>query len=106
MSDVRALIVHWHTRYLLSLAPLTALLGMYFLAEWVFHALGCSTYGKEFLPCFVLGIDISVLLWVGMYLGQLLIPVAWFVSIPWLVWVALSHLEEWWKAKRQNSQGN
>jgi hypothetical protein len=42
-----------------------------------------TTYGKEFLPCLVYGYDISTFLSFGMFWGKLLLPVAWFISIPW-----------------------
>ena len=91
--------MHWVRRCLLSLLPLAFVGCAILLTEWAYSNFGCTTYGKEFLPCRAYGVDISTFLSFGMFWGKLLLPVAWFISIPWFLYVALSHIEVWWKAR-------
>lgn len=91
--------MQWLVRYSVSLLPLGMVLGVMVLSEWAFNAFGCATYGKDILPCYAYGIDITRFLGVGLFWCKILLPVMWFVSVPWFVGVACLHVEAWWKAR-------
>jgi hypothetical protein len=83
----------WIVRYIISLMPLSFIGGCVLLSEWVFKKLSCTTYGKEFNPCFASGFDVTSVLVIGMYWFKYLLPVVWFISIPWFIYVIISHVE-------------
>jgi hypothetical protein len=83
----------WIIRYIISLLPLSLMGGGIMLSEWIFRTLHCTTNGKEFNPCFVLGFDSSSILFVGMYWFKYLLPVVWFISVPWFIYVMIAHVE-------------
>ena len=94
----------WAARYIVSLLPLASVGGAILMAEWAFQTFDCSARGKELLPCFAHGIDITLLLGIGLFWCKLLLPVAWFVSVPWFVYVASSHVQAIRRDKRSNPQ--
>nr|WP_315487524.1 hypothetical protein [uncultured Undibacterium sp.] len=83
----------WITRYITSLLPLSFIGGGILLSEWVFKTLECTTNGKEFSPCFALDFNVTSVLVIGMYWFTYLLPVVWFISIPWFVYVIICHVE-------------
>jgi hypothetical protein len=83
----------WGARYIVSLLPLVLIGGFTLIAEWAFDAFGCEIRGKELPPCFVHGNNIAPLLGIGLFWCKLLLPVAWFISVPSLIYIAISHLQ-------------
>ena len=81
----------WLWRYIVSTLPLAVIGGGVLLAEWAVDRFGCVALGKELLPCLVGASDISPLLGIGLFWFKLLLPVAWMISVPWLIFVAISH---------------
>ena len=92
----------WAARYIISLLPLAFIGGAIFLVEWAVKTFNCSARGKDLLPCFAHGMDITPLLGIGLFWCKLLLPVAWFISVPWVVYVAISHVQAIRKSKRSN----
>jgi hypothetical protein len=72
-------------------------------AEWAYKEFGCTAYGKEFSTCQAHGIDITTFIIVGMYWAKIALPIVWFISIPWFLYVAMSQVESWWAARRKRS---
>jgi len=93
----------WIRRYLLSLMPLVSVGVLIFSAEWSFKEFGCTTYSKEFLPCQAYGIDITSFIVIGMYWAKIALPVVWFSSVLWFLYVVMSHVESWWAARRKQT---
>jgi hypothetical protein len=94
--------MHWMKRYLISLLPLVSIGSTLYLSEWAFKEFGCRTYGKEFLHCQAYGVDINLLLGIGMYWCKILLPVVWFISVPWFLYVVFSQIETWWKDRHSS----
>jgi hypothetical protein len=92
--------MEWIARYVFSLLPLAFIGGAVFLAEWVFERFNCIVRGKNLLPCIAHGMDIAPLLGIGLFWCKLLLPVAWFISVPWFVYVAISHVQALRRNKR------
>jgi hypothetical protein len=93
----------WIMRYCQSLAPLIFIGGVVFLSEQLFSALNCTSYGKELNPCFAIGVDIKPFLLLGMFWFKYLIPVAWFISAPWFIYLIISHIESIIKGRRSQA---
>jgi hypothetical protein len=85
--------MRWIARYIISLMPLSLIGGGILLSECIFKTFNCTTYGKEFNPCFAFGFDVTSVVAIGMFWFKYLLPVAWFISIPWFVYVVISHVE-------------
>jgi hypothetical protein len=83
--------MRWTTRYLVSLLPLGVVGGGILISEWIFKTFNCATHGKEFVPCFAFGFDITSIVVIGMFWFKYLLPVAWFISVAWFVYVVISH---------------
>jgi hypothetical protein len=84
--------------------PLVGAGGLILSAEWGFNQFGCSTNGKEFLPCHAFGIEITSFIVVGMYWAKIALPIVWFISVPWFLYVAMSQIEAGWTARRKRSR--
>lgn len=93
-------------RYALSLLPLGLTWAIILLAEWAYAAFDCAARGKEFLRCYAYGFEITPLLGIGLFWCKLLLPVMWFISVPWFVYVACQQIEEWWKRRSNPTSGN
>ena len=83
--------------------PLAIVGSLILSSEWAFKEFGCTTYGKEFAPCLAYGIDIAVFLGIGMFWSKIALPVAWFISVPWFLYLALLQVEAWWKVRRKKN---
>lgn len=94
----------WIRRYLLSLIPLVGVGALILSAECAFKKFECATYGKEFLPCQAYGIDTTSFIIIGMYWAKIALPIVWFISVPWFLYVAMSQVESWWAARRKQSR--
>lgn len=92
--------MRWIGRYIMSLLPLSVIGGGILVSEWMFRTFDCTTLGKEFVPCFAHGFDITSVVVLGLFWFKFLLPVAWFISVPWFVYVAISHVEFIFKRNR------
>lgn len=89
-------------RYLAAITPLL-LCGFVLFASRLFDHLGCAYAGKSVMECNITGLDVTGFVGVTLFYKPLFLFVAWFVSIPWLSYLALSDIEKAWAARTKKS---
>ncbi len=77
-----------YVRLAIALAPALVTLGGWGAAALVYRALGCRGGLKDLAPCPLLGVDVQLLIGVGLFWCQLLVTPRCLASLALLVWLA------------------